>query len=53
MAVAAVANAGAWNPGKQNGKAVKVRMILPIAFKLDDVKDESKSTTVVDIKTDN
>ncbi len=24
-----------WNPGKQNGKAVIVRMVLPITFKLE------------------
>jgi TonB family protein len=52
-AIEAILAAGAWNPGKQAGKAVKVRMILPIAFKLDEAKEESKSTTVVDIKIDN
>jgi len=25
----------AWKPGKQNGKAVKARFVLPIRFKLD------------------
>jgi protein TonB len=28
----------AWNPGKQRGKAVKQRMVLPITFKLADIE---------------
>jgi Ca-activated chloride channel homolog len=27
-------SSGKWNPGKQNGKAVSVRMILPVEFRL-------------------
>lgn len=30
-----VAQAPPWNPGKQRGKAVKQRMVMPILFKLD------------------
>lgn len=33
-AVQVVQNAPPWNPGKQRGRPVKVRMILPITFKL-------------------
>jgi protein TonB len=34
-AVRVIANSPKWNPGKQNGKPVNVRMSVPIAFKLD------------------
>lgn len=34
-AVRVIANSPKWIPGKQRGEAVKVRMILPITFKLD------------------
>jgi protein TonB len=33
-AVRVIKNSPQWKPGKQRGKAVKVRMILPITFKL-------------------
>ncbi len=33
-AVRVIEGAPKWNPGKQRGRAVKVRMILPITFKL-------------------
>ena len=33
-AVRVIQEAPAWNPGKQRGRPVKVRMILPITFKL-------------------
>lgn len=33
-AVRVIQNAPSWTPGKQRGKPVKVRMILPITFKL-------------------
>lgn len=33
-AVRVVESAPTWNPGKQRGKAVRVRMVLPIYFKL-------------------
>jgi len=52
-----VKNALAWNPGRQDGKAVKVKMVLPITFKLDGketaaasedhVPDEKMSEVVV------
>ena len=32
-----VKNSPLWTPGKQSGKTVKVRMVLPITFKFDDV----------------
>lgn len=57
IAVAAVANAGAWNPGKQNGKPVKVRMILPVSFKLGNEPDVPKAvyieTKIITPKGDN
>lgn len=37
-AVRVLENAPKWTPGKQRGKAVNVRMILPITFKLDDTE---------------
>ena len=44
-----------WKPGKQRGKPVKVRMILPITFNLGE--DESKTNTerivIDDVKTQN
>jgi len=33
-AIRVIKNSPKWNPGKQRGKAVKVRMVLPITFKL-------------------
>lgn len=33
-AVRVIKNAPKWNPGKQRGRAVKVRMVLPITFRL-------------------
>ena len=33
-AVRVISKAKKWKPGKQRGRAVKVRMILPITFKL-------------------
>jgi len=33
-AVRVIKGSPKWKPGKQRGKAVKVRMILPITFKL-------------------
>lgn len=35
-AVEAVKNSEPWLPGKQKGEAVKVRMVVPVNFKLDD-----------------
>ncbi|HCZ36061.1 MAG TPA: hypothetical protein DHV26_09065, partial [Cytophagales bacterium] len=34
-AVKVMANAEAWNPGKQRGMAVRQRMVIPIIFSLD------------------
>lgn len=33
-----------WNPGKQRGKAVAVKYVLPITFRLDKKKDSEKSS---------
>ncbi len=33
-AIRVIKNSPKWNPGKQRGKAVKVRMVLPITFRL-------------------
>jgi len=33
-AVRVVKNAPKWNPGKQRGRPVRVKMVLPITFKL-------------------
>ena len=33
-AIRVLENAPRWEPGKQRGRAVKVRMVLPITFKL-------------------
>ena len=34
-AIRVLKNAPKWNPGKQRGRPVKVRMVIPIVFKLD------------------
>lgn len=41
-AVRVLESAPAWKPGKQQGKEVKVRMVLPITFKLDGGEDSAK-----------
>ena len=33
-AVSIIENAPKWNPGKQRGRPVKVRMVIPIVFQL-------------------
>ncbi len=35
-------NAPAWNPGTQRGRAVKVRMVRPVTFKLGDTDSSNK-----------
>ncbi len=37
-AIRVVSSMKKWNPGKLNGKAVSVKMVMPIMFKLDDKK---------------
>ncbi|MDH5367149.1 MAG: energy transducer TonB [Cyclobacteriaceae bacterium] len=34
MALKILSDAPKWNPGKQNGKAVKQKIVLPISFQL-------------------
>lgn len=41
-AIRVIESAPAWKPGRQRGRAVKVRMVLPITFKLDDGKNNEK-----------
>ncbi len=41
-AIRVLQGAEAWNPGTTDGKPVKVRMVLPITFKLDNGKAEEK-----------
>jgi TonB family protein len=41
-AMEALKSAPAWNPGTTDGKPVKVRMVIPITFKLDDGTAEEK-----------
>lgn len=36
-----------WNPGMQRGKAVNVKYVLPVFFRLRDVQSQSASTTSV------
>jgi TonB family protein len=52
-AIRVLQNAEAWNPGTTNGKPVKVRMVLPITFKLDDGRAEEKPVTEGLSKADN
>ena len=52
-AIRVLQNAEAWNPGTTDGKPVKVRMVLPITFKLDDGKAEEKPVTEGLSKADN
>jgi len=40
-AVRVLQEASAWNPGTTDGKAVPVRMVMPITFKLDDGVDNT------------
>lgn len=42
-AVRVIENAGLWAPGKQRGREVNVRMILPITFKLDNLGEHTPS----------
>lgn len=42
-AVRVIEKAAKWNPGKQRGETVNVRMILPITFKLDGPGDNTQS----------
>nr|WKN37403.1 TonB family protein [Tunicatimonas sp. TK19036] len=44
-AVRVVQNAPSFKPGKQRGKAVRVRMIMPIAFKLNEGKLNDDNST--------
>jgi TonB family protein len=44
-AVRVVQNAGTFTPGTQRGKTVRVRMVLPIIFKLNDGKKNEDNTT--------
>jgi TonB family protein len=44
-AIRVLQGAEAWNPGTTDGKPVKVRMVLPITFKLDDGKAHEKPET--------
>ena len=46
-AVAIMKNAAAWNPGLQRGRAVKVRMVLPITFRLGDGEVSPESVSVM------
>ena len=41
-AIRVLQSAEAWNPGTTDGKPVKVRMVMPITFKLDDGTAEEK-----------
>ncbi|MEQ8685851.1 MAG: M56 family metallopeptidase [Imperialibacter sp.] len=45
-----IAGSPKWNPGKQRGRAVKVRMILPITFKLAHPEGEERVVSDLDIK---
>ncbi|MEK6479910.1 M56 family metallopeptidase [Catalinimonas sp. 4WD22] len=47
-AIEALQSAPAWNPGTTDGKPVKVRMVLPITFKLDHGDNNSANKTKED-----
>lgn len=47
-----VANAAKWTPGLQKGKAVSVRMIMPITFKLADSDIEPSKTAIETVATE-
>lgn len=49
-AIAALQSAPAWNPGTTDGKPVKVRLVMPITFKLDNGDDNSAKKTKEDPK---
>ena len=46
-AVVAVKTSPKWNPGRQDGVAVKQRLVMPVTFKLEGStsKDQSKAPT--------
>jgi TonB family protein len=46
-AVRIMQNAAAWNPGYQRGRAVRVRMVLPITFRLGDEEVSTESVSVM------
>ncbi|WOK07083.1 M56 family metallopeptidase [Imperialibacter roseus] len=45
-----IAGSPKWNAGRQRGRAVKTRMILPITFKLDRLEGEDRVVGDLDIK---
>lgn len=45
-----IAGSPRWNPGKQRGKAVRTRMILPVTFRLGEPQGEDKVITSVKMK---
>lgn len=51
-ATGVVANSPKWQPGKQNGRPVNVRMILPITFKLGEPEGEDKVVNSVKVTID-
>ena len=45
-AVRVIKEAPAWNPGKQRGKFVKVRMVMPITFKIGEGKPKAEANSI-------
>lgn len=45
-AVSVIKEAPAWNPGKQRGKFVKVRMVMPITFRLSEGSPKAEADNI-------
>ena len=45
-AVRVIKEAPAWNPAKQRGKFVKVRMVMPITFKINEGKPNAEANSI-------
>lgn len=52
-AIEALKSAPEWNPGTTDGKAVPVRMVLPVTFKLGDGDGQNSSSKLSSVEEDN
>ncbi len=52
-AIRVLESAPAWSPGSTDGKPVKVRMVLPITFKLDNGEEDKASESLSFVEKDN
>ena len=45
-AVRVIEEAPVWNPGQQRGKSVRVRMVMPITFRLGEAEPQAEANTI-------